>query len=62
MVSGRRLPSDADLRTALHDTQIAYLHQKMIVDRLRWNATNRAIDMDTLAMLTRDQLMSRAGY
>jgi len=62
VVGARRIPSDADLRTALHDTQIAYLHQKMIADRLRWNATNRALDMDTLAILTRDQLMSRAGY
>jgi len=62
VVSARRIPSDAEYRAALHEVQIAILHQKMIADRLRWNATNRTLNLDTLVMQLRDQLMDRAGY
>jgi len=34
----------------------------MIADRLRWNATNRTLNLDTLLMQLRDQLIGRAGY
>lgn len=55
------LPSDDDLRKAIHDIRLAWMTCKLIGDRLAWEATNATLAADTLHIVIADELVNRPG-